>query len=54
MRQFSGGISQVYEMGKVDVSDLNWEQKEGVLRYQFARMNHHPVLRTLANSVDTD
>jgi hypothetical protein len=25
--------------GKVDVSDLTWEQKEKILRYLFARMN---------------
>jgi hypothetical protein len=25
--------------GKVDVSDLTWEQKEKVLRFLFARMN---------------
>lgn len=25
--------------GKVDISDLTWEQKERVIRYLFARMN---------------
>lgn len=28
-----------YDSGKVDISDLTWEQKERVLRYLFARMN---------------
>ena len=28
-----------YSSGKVEVSDLTWEQKERVLRYLFARMN---------------
>ena len=28
-----------YDSGKVDMSDLTWEQKERVLRYLFARMN---------------
>lgn len=27
--------------GKVDVSELTWEQREKVLRYLFARMNSH-------------
>lgn len=31
---------RLYDSGKVDVSDLTWEQKERVLRYLFARMNN--------------
>ncbi|XP_045186628.2 basal body-orientation factor 1-like [Mercenaria mercenaria] len=30
---------RLYGSGKVEVSDLTWEQKERVLRYLFARMN---------------
>jgi len=28
-----------YDSGKVDITDLTWEQKERILRYLFARMN---------------
>ena len=32
-------ISRYDISGKVDISDLTWEQKERVIRYLFARMN---------------
>lgn len=32
-------ISRVDVSGRVDVSDLTWEQKERVLRHLFAKMN---------------
>uniref|UniRef100_A0A0B7AKK6 Basal body-orientation factor 1 n=1 Tax=Arion vulgaris TaxID=1028688 RepID=A0A0B7AKK6_9EUPU len=45
--------------GKVDISDLTWEQKEKVLRYLFARMNinrskpkHEPLLPNINKKND--
>ena len=32
-------ICRVDVSGKVDISDLTWEQKERVLRYLFAKVN---------------
>ena len=36
---FNTSLYRMAMSGKVDISELTWEQKEKVLRYLFAKMN---------------
>ena len=40
--------------GKVDISDLTWEQKERVLRYLFAKINGTKTTKRYAPLPDID